>query len=906
MSRKKKQSQEKAPVDGAVEEEHSLPWLFAGTLFLSATLLFMVEPMMAKMILPLLGGTASVWTTCMVFYQAVLLAGYLYAHVSSARLSLRHQLLLHMALVFVPIVALPLGITEDWVPPTEDNPVGWLLLLLLVSVGLPFFILSSNTPLLQKWFASTGHREARDPYFLYAASNLGSLFGLNGYLLLIEPNLTLNPQKWLSQSWLWTVSYGLLIVLIVGCVWVVGKLLDREPESKPSAGGQPSRSLATVPAGAKPAHRPAAAAVAEERQTIGASPPGVLTRLRWVALAFVPSSLMLGATTYITLDIAAIPLFWVIPLDLYLISFILVFAKWPERLHNALILVLPAVLIVLILLMHGALPPRIDVLITAHLLALFLVALVCHGELALSRPPARYLTEFYLWLSVGGVLGGLFNALLAPAIFPGVAEYQIGLVLACLLIPSRHPGKPWWITRWLPQKLVKPASLAVDVGLALLVGFFSYRLLQLFALTQVDHAWLGHLRDEFKTKYFVALGKFLGVRPVEAGAILLFGLPLLLCYALAARPLQFLLAALRSLRQALRDRMHAVRAGPAYEYGHSEHAREPLVNYLFVRRPLLFGLGVGAFMLNYYFWHHVTSSEPAIYQARNFYGVLKVSSAPEAGQPQLRLTNGTTSHGAQWYHREPEVIARYLAPAVACVPSVALDTALRLLIWSETDREPLSYYHRTGPIGQVFAEFSGPKAKKDVAVIGLGTGTLASYGEPGQNFLFFDIDPAVLEIAGTFFTYLTNCRAKWDVVLGDARLRMKLAEDKQFQLIIVDAFNSDAIPVHLLTREAIELYFQKLSDDGIVALHISNRYLDLQPVLGNLAERLRLAGLFQADFDLRDKPGKRASHWVLLAHRREDFGNLIHDPRWRPIESRPEVGVWTDDYSNLLGVFKWH
>jgi len=252
-------------------------------------------------------------------------------------------------------------------------------------------------------------------------------------------------------------------------------------------------------------------------------------------------------------------------------------------------------------------------------------------------------------------------------------------------------------------------------------------------------------------------------------------------------------------------------------------------------------------------------------------------------------------------------MAAYFAPVAAFWPApVALDTAVRLLVWAETDREPLSYYHRTGPIGQVFEEFSGPNAKKDIGVIGLGTGTLASYGEAGQYFLFFDIDPAVVEIAQKYFSYVMNCRAKWDIIPGDARLRMKLAEDKQFQLIIVDAFNSDAIPVHLLTREAIELYFQKLSKDGILALHISNRYLDLEPVLGNLAKELHLVGLAQYDNDLARKPGKRSSHWVLLANRMENFGKLARDQRWKQIRNRPEVGVWTDDYSNLLGVFKWN
>jgi spermidine synthase len=221
------------------------------------------------------------------------------------------------------------------------------------------------------------------------------------------------------------------------------------------------------------------------------------------------------------------------------------------------------------------------------------------------------------------------------------------------------------------------------------------------------------------------------------------------------------------------------------------------------------------------------------------------------------------------------------------------------------DREPLSYYHRTGPIGQLFAELSGPEAKQEIAVIGLGTGTLASYGEPGHSFLFFEIDPDVAKVARTYFTYLENCRAQWGIVLGDARLQLNQAKPGQFDLIVVDAFNSDAIPVHLLTREALELYLQKLSVNGIVALHISNRYLNLEPVLGNLADALGLAGLFQFDRDVARKPGKSASQWVLLARGKEDLGNLAHDRRWRPLERRPPLGVWTDDYSNVLRVWRW-
>jgi hypothetical protein len=812
-------------------------------MFLSASLLFFVEPMMAKMILPLLGGSPSVWNTCIVFYQIGLLAGYAYAHAASAWLSLRHQLLLHMALVVVPVIVLPLRVTQDWMsgPPEADKPVLWLLLLLSVTVGTPFFILSASTPVLQKWFASTGDPAAKDPYFLYAASNLGSMLALLGYPTIFERLLWLKHVHWLSQSWLWSLGYIVLILLVIRCAWVVGRTSNPDEN--------PTRDKTAAPE-------------AEESSTPGSLPRlGVGTRLRWVALAFVPSSLMLGVTTFITLDVAAIPLLWVIPLALYLLSFILVFAKWPRWLHNALVIALPPLLLLLVFQMLSAVTPRIGVLIFFHLLVLFVVALVCHGELALSRPAPRYLTEFYLWLSLGGALGGLFNALVAPAIFIGVAEYELGLILACVILPTREAGNRFWFTRFLPTNLAKAATVLAQVALALLVGFFTYKLFQFFIIKEVYFAWLGQLRDQLRDRYFATLGKPFGLHAAEVGVVFVFGVPLLLCYCLAARPLQFLLA--------LADVL-------GFSTGRLLPQREPLVNYLYVRRPLLLGLCVGTIMLNGLFWGQ---HEPVVYQTRNFYGVLKVTWGQ--GEPVLKLTNGTTSHGVQLYHWDPNA---------------------REAIF---DREPLSYYHRTGPIGQVFAEFSGANAKKNVAVIGLGTGTLASYGEPGQTFLFFDIDMDVVRIARTYFTYLEECLAKWDVIPGDARIRMKVAEDGQFDLIIVDAFNSDAIPLHLLTREAMELYFQKLSNDGILALHVSNRYLDLEPVVGNLAKDLHLVGLYQYDRDFIGKVGKRSSQWALLARRTEDFGKLAQDPRWSPLRRRPDVGVWTDDYSNLLSVFKW-
>jgi hypothetical protein len=787
----------------ALPSDRSLPVLFAVTMFVSALLLFWVQPMMAKMVLPLLGGTPAVWNTCMVFFQAALLAGYAYVHVSTAWLGVHRQLLFHLALLAVPFLALPIGVTKDWVPPSEDNPIPWLLALLFVSVGFPFFVLSTTAPLLQKWFACTGHPSAKDPYFLYSASNLGSMLALLGYPVLLEPFLPLRPDSWVSQSWLWAVGYVVLVMLIVCCAWVVRLSLDESTAREDDNGRAPA-----------PDSQPDAPVPLRSR---------LLTRLRWVALASVPSSLMMGVTTYMSLDLAAIPLFWVIPLALYLLSFILVFAKWPDRLHQGMVRALPVTLLLLVFLMQREVQLPIGIAILFHLLTLLVVALVCHGELARNRPPARQLTEFYLWMSLGGVLGGLFNALLAPLLFSGVAEYPIALVGACLLLPRRAPHRLGWLSRRAPSWLAKPLAVLVDVVLALLPGLAALGPFLFLAARTKSTPWVVSLRDTLSTG-LGGLGNWLNNIPVSTQTLLAYGLAVVLCY-------------------------------------------------LYKSRPLRFGLAVGAFVLGSTFWQQFLKG-PLVHQERSFFGVLKVQATKGDQFTYYRLVNGTTLHGMQ-----------------------DVDPKRR--------KEPLTYYHPTGPIGQIFKAFPESQAKKNVAVIGLGTGTLAAYGLPGQQFTFYEIDPAVIRIALKHFAYLADCRAECRYFLGDARIGLEMAPDHQYQLMVVDAFSSDSIPIHLITREAVQLYFQKLTDDGLLAVHVSNRYLDLEPVLGNLAQKLGLVGLFQADDDTAGHPGKQPSLWAVLARRPEHLGSLATNSRWRMIGTSPEVGEWTDDFSNLLRVFRW-
>jgi hypothetical protein len=786
-----------------------LPLIFAVTLFVSATLLFLVQPMIAKMILPSLGGTPAVWNTCMVFFQAVLLAGYAYAHASTSSSSRRRHVLVHAFVLLLPFLIFPIGVASGWVPPGDTNPIPWLLALLLVSVGLPFFVLSASAPLLQKWFAQTGHPSAKDPYFLYAASNLGSMLALLGYPTVVEPNLTLKPERWLSQSWLWTAGYGFFVLLMLACGWIVCKSckatgIQENDENAESPARNSVSSLSCLPVSLT-----------------------VWQQLRWVALAFVPSSLMLGATTYITLDIAAIPLLWVIPLALYLLSFILVFAKWPPALHRVLVGVLPLLLLALAFrMLYTVTKWPILATIGLHLLTLFLVAVFCHGELARTRPAPRYLTKFYLLMSLGGVLGGLFNALLAPLIFTSIAEYNIALVLACFLLPPAEPEGKVRLARFFPDSLAKAVGIVVDAGLAAAVGAVACILFGSFVSTHADVTSQVAVGSRI-TPSMQWIKQHLLIDLSGVDKALAFGLVALLCYSCS-------------------------------------------------KRRVRFGLALGAFMLATAYYDAPPLDElQLLCQKRSFFGVHRVQYFPQ--KQTYNLLHGTTLHGQQ-IRRPGE------------------------------KSEPLTYFHKSGPIGQVFTEFSGARAKRTVGVTGLGAGTLASYGEPGQQWTFYEIDPTVREIATNdhYFTYLRDCRANWQIVMGDARLKLQDADDKKYGILVLDAFSSDSVPIHLLTREALELYLRKLSDDGVLAVHISNRHLELQPVLGNLARELGLVGLHQADIDAEKRsPGLLASKWVVLARRSEDLGSLAKDERWKPIATDPKVGVWTDDYSNLLSVFMW-
>jgi spermidine synthase len=766
----------------------ALVLLYTTTLFVGAALLFVVQPMVGKMILPLLGGTPSVWSTCMVFFQAALLAGYAYTHASTGWLGIHRQRLLHAAVLVLPLAVLPIVVNPGLARGGEANPGLDVLRLLAASIGLPFLVISATAPLLQRWFTGTGHPAARDPYFLYAASNLGSMLALLAYPVLVEPQLPLTGPGWLTQTRLWSLGYLVLAVLIMLCAL-------------------------TVRRDALGATLPPASAVEE-----AGDPVTVRRRLGWVALAFVPSSLLLGATTYVTTDIAAVPLLWVLPLAVYLLTFILAFGWWPAPLHRAVMTVaLPVSLLVLFLVL-SKLSGRIWVIILCHLLMLLVVGLACHGELARDRPSPRYLTEFYLWISAGGVLGGLFNALVAPVVWSSLVEYPLVMVLAAALLDGRRAATGKGRRR-----------VIADVGLGL----------GIVALTVLLYSDSLAIRIHF---------------------------------AFLTRVLPPLSQSVMDWLDWLEDLLDSLLA----------YAPPLILAILLRRRPLAFGAVLAAVLVMAGFVNTRTSDQ--VRQARSFFGALRIIREPgEKGYAELR--HGTTLHGRQ-----------------------SLDPARR--------GEPLSYYHRKGPVGQLFAELDARGGALRVAVIGLGAGTVAAYARPGDTFTFYEIDRLVRDISwnGADFTYVSEARARGATLrleLGDARRRLQAVRrarpGERYDLIVVDAFTSDAIPVHLITREALRLYLDSLEPDGLIAFHVSNRYLTLEPVLANLARDAHLGGRLETDDNSEESGGATQSAWVVLARSPEALGSLRRDKRWTAEnrERDARVGVWTDDFHNLLSVFHW-
>ena len=756
---------------------------FAVAIFVGATLFFTIEPLVARMIVPLLGGAPSVWIVCSLMFQTLLLAGYGYAHLAGTRLPVRGQVVLQLALIGVVFLVMPITVNEGTVQRlTAGHPTLGLCLVLLRTIGLPFFVLATSSPLLQRWFAELGEK---DPYHLYAASNAGSFIALLGYPLLLEPLL---PVR--GQSHALHVGFALYTVLVVLCAATairksVGLKVERTPA--PAA--------VRIPESVRELGKPPKKRASEE----DAGWVRWRQRIVWVSLAFAPSSLLLGATEYVTTDVASVPLLWVLPLALFLLSFIFAFGKKqiikPSSFSRATALIAAIVTAITL----GDVTGPASLVIGAHMLLLFLASVVCHRGLAERRPHVSRLTEFYLLMSIGGVLGGVFNGLLAPWLFDDLYEYPIAIALVCLGRASLQrseggiSGKP---LAW--------GSIAKDVGLGLAVGLATYGLVKLGAARRID-----------KTGSFGWM----------------FGVPLVFAFVWSTRPVRY-----------------AVAIGGLLLAGMSR------------------GYDLGT----------------TVWADRGFFGVLKVMRDNE--NRHHLLVSGNTMHGKQ-----------------------ALDPEGALV--------PLAYYHPTGPAGDVLGPLPawsklglGPRK---VGVIGLGIGSLAAYARPADDWTFFEINPAIVELASERFTYVKRAEesAEVHIELGDARLRLREESEGRFDILVLDAFSSDAVPTHLMTREALRLYRRSLRPGGIVLAHISNDHVVLAPVIAALARDAGMIAVDRRDDDLTREQkslGKSRSEWVVLTDSpaRADALTTEHKD-WHVLQAPAGQSVWTDDFANVLAALRF-
>ncbi len=693
--------------------------LFGLTMFLSAALLFDIQPMYAKMLLPLVGGAPAVWNTVVVFFQLALLGGYLLAHLQRSLVPLRAQPVVQVALAALALVLLPFRV----VPANAGaitHPVPFVFLALLTGAGLPFLVISATAPLLQNWFARIGHAYSHDPYFFYSASNAGSLMGLAIYPLLFEPLFGVS-----LQSRIWAAAYFALVVGLAACGFVTSRFGTVSNRNSAVDEGTAGRGEAPSP-----------------RQ-----------RMRWVALAFVPASLSLAMTTHITNEVAPIPLLWTLPLGIYLLTFIIAFSRRPFLTPDRIARVLPYAILPLVLLvvLGDVLPAMFDV--AFNLAALLLIGLACHGELSASRPAVHYLTGFYVLLAIGGALGGLFNAMVAPYVFHTVAEYPLTLVLACVILPALG------VVAGTKRERFFDIAAPVSLGASLLL---------LYAIAVQTHGAF---------TVWLTIG---------------FSVAIIACFG-------------------------------------------------FVGRRVRFALAVGALFVVAFLLPNQTGYR--IYADRNFFGAKLVVNNPY--HKWHEFAHGGTIHGIE--NTEPD--QRSI---------------------------PLSYYSKDGPLSSIFATArSGKVGTHRVGVVGLGIGTTACYRKPRERWTFFEIDPQVVSIAQNdrLFWYLSSCAPNANLVIGDGRLELAKVSPNTYGLLVLDAYSSDQPPLHMLTREAFALFAGRVAPGGFIAFHISTRYFNLAPIIGNLAASEAWQAWVNEDEHFTPRQaalGERESQWVVVARRPSD------------------------------------
>ncbi len=736
----------------ATRRQKQVLWSFTLTLFTSALLLFGVQPLFAKIVLPVLGGSTAVWSIALVFFQGVLLLGYLYAHLISKYLPVKAAIIVHLLVLVSAFAFLPLTFPAGWTQPPQTGLSLWLVGLFAVGVGFPFFAVSANAPLLQSWFARTGHPHSNDPYFLYGASNIGSFVALLAYPFIIEPLSSVH-----SQTFGWSAIYGVLCLAVALCGVILWQLAGKNVVKAEEISSLDDKQVTAISNG---------------------------QRLSWIGLAMIPSGLLVSLTAFIATDLVSAPFLWVLPLALFLLTFVIAFQRKPILPHSMVLkihafLVAPAVILLFVSKVSLSQIPL-------HMIVFFISAMVCHGELVKRRPDSAHLTEFYLLMSLGGVIGGILASLVAPAVLDRVLEYPVllALVFACRPEVTRAFARHEW-------KKFKLLLLIIPIVV-----------LSMFSM------WQGAF----------SLAVNLLILLCAVGAVILYKKP--------------------------------------------------------VQAACLVGVGMTLILVNLH-------QPNTVAQVRSFFGV-KTVIASQNNKYHV-LVHGTTYHGAeQVLDDDGEAI--------------------------EGRPEPLAYYYRQGGLAVAVDTVRAANGSiKDVAIVGLGSGAMACLRPADESWKYYEIDPEMVNIARDrkLFSYLSRCGESAGIVVGDGRIALAKEDNAKFDLIVLDAFSSDSIPVHLITKEAFQLYFDKLKPGGSMVLHISNQYLELASVISSIADSLGAKTVISTrkkhEWKHDEKNFRFAPVVAVVSKSQKVMDSFGRDKRWFSLDRKQYSKVWSDDYSNIIG-----